>query len=179
MVYEGILEGKYIDLRSVNENDAEFTLSLRQDPVLTQYLPRLDITVTQQWEWIHNQKTLEGDYFFVISNKEGKQIGVIGLYRIEGDKAEIGRIASKGNAFQSIEAQLLTLDFAFDILRLSEVVYFAYAKNVHSVRFGNLYGPKCSEPYLDREGKERIDGIFTKKPYMKSREKIARLLYRK
>ena len=32
MVYEGVLEGRYVDLRSVIEDDAKFTLSLRQDP---------------------------------------------------------------------------------------------------------------------------------------------------
>ena len=36
MVYEGVLEGRYVDLRSVIEDDAKFTLSLRQDPLLTQ-----------------------------------------------------------------------------------------------------------------------------------------------
>lgn len=41
MVYEGVLEGRYVDLRSVIEDDAKFTLSLRQDPLLTQYLLNL------------------------------------------------------------------------------------------------------------------------------------------
>ena len=36
-----VIEGKYVNLRSVEEQDAEFTLSLRQDPQLTKYLPKL------------------------------------------------------------------------------------------------------------------------------------------
>ena len=179
MVYEGVLEGRYVDLRSVIEDDAKFTLSLRQDPLLTQYLPQLDITEEQQREWICNQRILEGDYFFVISNKLGKQIGVISLYDIKEDTCENGRIAVIGDAFQSIEAQLLNLDFAFNILGLSKVIYNVYAENIHAVRFAKLFGSEYSGSHIDKEGKERIDGVFTKESYAKSREKISKILYRK
>ena len=70
MVYNGILEGKYVNLRSVEEKDAEFTLSLRQDPILTKYLPKLDITLEQQINWIRKQRVKEGDFYFLVENKD-------------------------------------------------------------------------------------------------------------
>lgn len=179
MVYEGVLEGKYVDLRSATENDAEFSLSLRQNPVLTQYLPKISITEEQQRKWIGNQRNLKGDYFFVIINKMGKRIGVIGLYNIQEGVGETGRIAILGNSFQCIEAQLLSFDFAFNNLGLKKTVNSVYAENIHGVRFAKLFGSESSEIYLDKDGVKKNDGSITKDSYIRSREKITRILYRK
>lgn len=172
------IEGKYVTLRSVEESDAVFTLSLRQDPSLTQYLPKLDITYQQQIEWIRKQRNLKGDYYFVIENKSGDSIGVIGVYNVEGDCGETGRIAVRGSSFESIEAQMLSFDFAFGDLKLEKTVNYVMADNVHALRFSQLFGSKSSEPYLDKDGNTRIDGVITKSSYLKSKEKIVKMLYR-
>ena len=44
MVYEETIHGKYVTLKSVTIDDAEFTLALRQNPALTKFLPKLDQT---------------------------------------------------------------------------------------------------------------------------------------
>lgn len=178
MVYNKVIEGKYVNLRSVDEQDAEFTLSLRQDPQLTKYLPKLDITLEQQINWIKKQRTTEGDYYFVIENKEGKRIGVIGVYDVTEKCAETGRIAVVGTSFESIEAQLLSFDFAFDILKVEYTVNYVMADNVHALRFSQMFGTESSEPYTDDKGNIRIDGKITKESYQKSRIKLARMLYR-
>lgn len=178
MVYDGILGGKYVNLRSVEERDAEFTLALRQDPNLTKYLPKLNITLEQQLAWIRKQRAQKGDYYFVVENKNGVRIGVIGVYDIEGDCAETGRIAMIGNAFESIEAQLLSFDFAFDILKLEKTVNYVMADNIHALKFSQLFGSKSSEPFKDEDGNMRIDGIITKASYLMSKEKIIKMLYR-
>ena len=167
MVYNKVIEGKYVNLRSVEEQDAEFTLSLRQDPQLTKYLPKLDITLEQQINWIKKQRTTEGDYYFVIENKGGKSIGVIGVYDVTEKFAETGRIAVVGSSFESIEAQLL-----------SYTVNFVMADNIHALRFSQMFGSESSEPYRDGKGNVRIDGKITKESYHKSRKKLARMLYR-
>lgn len=178
MVYNKVIEGKYVNLRSVEEKDAAFTLSLRQDPQLTKYLPKLDITLEQQINWIKKQRTIEGDYYFVIENKEGKSIGVIGVYDVTEKSSETGRIAVVGTSFESIEAQLLSFDFAFDILKVEYTVNYVMADNVHALRFSQMFGSESSEPYTDEKGNVRIDGKITKESYQKSRIKIARMLYR-
>ena len=178
MVYNKIIEGKYVNLRSVEEKDAAFTLSLRQDPQLTKYLPKLEITLEQQINWIKKQRTTEGDYYFVIENKEGKSIGVIGVYDVTEKCAETGRIAVVGSSFESIDAQLLSFDFAFDILKLEYTVNYVMADNVHALRFSQMFGSESSDPYTDEKGNVRIDGKITKDSYQKSRIKLARMLYR-
>ena len=178
MVYNEIIEGRYVNLRSVEERDAEFTLSLRQDPNLTKYLPKLDITLEQQISWIRKQRNQEGDYYFVVENKKGEKIGVIGVYDVNGDCAETGRIAMIGNAFESIEAQLLSFDFAFDILKLEKTVNYVMADNIHALRFSQMFGSQSSEPFEDSDGNMRIDGVITKASYLKSKDKIIKMLYR-
>lgn len=178
MVYNGRLEGRFVNLRSVDEKDAEFTLSLRQDPNLTKYLPKLNISLEQQIAWIRKQRELEGDYYFVVENKKGNKIGVIGVYNVAGDCAETGRIAMIGNAFESIEAQLLSFDFAFDILGLQKTVNYVMADNIHALRFSQMFGSQSSEPFKDSDGNMRIDGVITKVSYLKSKDRIIKMLYR-
>lgn len=178
MVYNGILEGKYVNLRSVEERDAEFTLSLRQDPILTKYLPKLDITLEQQKNWIRKQRIKEGDYYFLVEKKDGERIGVLGVYDVEENHAETGRIAIVGTAFESIEAQLLSFVFSFDILKLDYTVNYVLADNVHALRGSQLFGSKSSDPYEDENGNMRIDGIITKEAFLKSKQQLSKMLYR-
>ena len=52
MIASHILEGKYVNLRPVEEEDSEFILSIRNDSSISKYLPKLNITVDQQKSWI-------------------------------------------------------------------------------------------------------------------------------
>lgn len=178
MIIDHKIKGKYVNLRSVKESDAEFTLSLRQNPSLTKYLPKLNITLEQQIAWIKKQRLLEGDYYFVIENIKGENIGVIGVYNVKDNYAETGRIAVLGMPFESIEAQLLSFDFAFEELHLDYTVNYVMADNIHALRFSQMFGSESSEPYKDSDGNMRIDGKITKESYNKSREKICKILYR-
>ena len=178
MVYSGLIEGKYVNLRSVDEKDAEFTLSLRQDPNLTKYLPKLNITIEEQVAWIKKQKEKEDDYYFVIEDKKGEKKGVIGIYDIKDNCAETGRIAVIGNAIESIEAQLLSFDFAFDYLKLDYTVNYVMAENSHALRFSQMFGSISSEPYLDGDGKMRIDGKINRDSYQNAKKRIIKMIYR-
>lgn len=90
MVYGEVIEGRYVDLKCCEEDDAEFTLSLRKDSNLGKFFPRIDNTVEEQKAWIRRQQKKEGDYFFVAWNKDGERIGTIGLYDINGQSGEGG-----------------------------------------------------------------------------------------
>lgn len=179
MVYDKVLEGKYVNLRSVNIEDAEYTLSLRKDPELTKYLPKLDITLDQQKKWIEKQRNKLGDYYFLIQDKEGTNIGVIGVYDVQECQCETGRIAAKnGNSFQIIEAQLLSFDFAFDILNLSKTVNYVYEDNVHAIRLSQMFGAEVTNRFKDETGMIRVDHVITFERYNEYRKKVARILYR-
>lgn len=178
MVYEGVLEGRFVNLRSVREDDAEFTLELRKDPILTQFIPRLNITLEQQKSWIRKQRIKDGDFFFLFTDKKDVPLGVLGIYDIINDHGETGRISSRGNSFQSLEAQLLCFDFIFDVLKLSYTTDYVYDANIHAKRLTLTFGGEFSSPEKDDDGNCICRAIITKDSYQKARINLAKMLYR-
>ena len=150
MVTEDII-GKYVTLSSATEDDAEFALSIRQDPKMTQFLPRLDISVEQQIAWIRRQREMQGDYFFIVRSKAGTRVGVIGLYDFRDDTAGIGRVAMQGGFFANREAFLLTMHFAFKTLGLKRLADWVYAENVRAIKFFTFFGAHMGEPHFDEQ----------------------------
>jgi len=53
-----LLESKSIRLRLVEENDAEFILSLRLDPKYNNFISKVDNDIAAQKSWIRKYKTL-------------------------------------------------------------------------------------------------------------------------
>lgn len=179
MFYEEILEGRYVDLISATVKDVEFTWNIRRDPNFAIFFPKFDNTLEQQKAWICSQRNEPGDYFFVIWDKEGNRIGVIGLYNIKKDECEAGRIAVRGNAFQSIEAQMLSFTFAFDILNVDKTISYIYADNERALRFSKLFGGNFDEPRVYKYGERPMIRKVTKKEqFYDTLEKIKKMIYR-
>lgn len=178
MVYEGVLEGRYVDLKSVTVEDAEFTLDVRTDPELTKYMPRINNTLEQQIEWIKHQQQKADDYFFVVRDKKGIRIGTNSLYDIKGSECESGRLTMRGNAFQSIEAQLLMADFAFDVLQIKNIIAYVQEENEKALRFGRSLGYNAVDKIVDKDGKNMVIQLCSRETYEISRKNIVRMLYR-
>lgn len=150
MVTEDII-GKYVTLSSATEEDAPFALAIRQDPKMTKFLPRLDITVDQQIAWIRRQREMEGDYFFIV-RKNDERVGVVGLYDFRGgDTSGIGRVAMKGGFLANREAFLLVMRFGFKTLGLKTFSDWVYAENDRAIKFFNFFGAHMQEPQLDEK----------------------------
>ena len=79
----GFKMNKYgIDVRFVEESDAEFILSLRTDPKLSRYLHATDNDVEKQRQWIRKYKEREAhgkEYYFMYIKNENK-LGVSRIY---------------------------------------------------------------------------------------------------
>lgn len=179
MVYEGTISGRYVELRSATEEDAEFTLALRQDPVLGAFFPKLDITVEQQKQWIKKQETVPDSYFFCVWDKEGNRVGTISIYDIAGDVAESGRIAMRGNAFQSMEAQFLLFQFAFDELKLRNIVGYIFVENKRALRFIQQFGAELGKVKKDNS-EHTVQEVFTsREAFYMCKSKLTAMLYRK
>ncbi|MBP3197589.1 MAG: GNAT family N-acetyltransferase [Butyrivibrio sp.] len=179
MIYDGVIKGQYIDLTSVTEEDAEFTLMVRQDARLTKYLPPISNTLEQQKTWINSQRQKEGDYYFIAKDHEGKPVGTIGTYDVHDGTGEGGRLTSIGNALQSMEIQYLILRFDFDILKLDYATSFVYADNVSALKLSKTLGIEFDEPTTDREGRIICNGHITKEQFYEAVPNIERMLYRR
>lgn len=144
MVFEELIKGKYIQLRAATLNDAEFILSLRLDPSLNKYLHATDSSVESQKKWMMEQKTKEGDYYFVIESKEGAPLGVVGVYDIVDKTFNWGRWIVKKDApmYTGIESTILIYYFAFYILNLDTALSDVRVDNKNVIKFHVSYGGK-------------------------------------
>lgn len=179
MAVTELIEGRYVDLRSCTEEDAEFTRAIRNDPEFVKFLPAIDNTLEQQKTWIRNQREKEGDYFFVVWDKEGNRIGTISIYDINGDHAESGRLAIKGsNPFQALEAQILSFRFAFNSLGLECIDGFIFADNDRAIRFNKQFGGIHYPPETDDDGRKIIKIENWREDFEKVDKKLSSILYR-
>ena len=172
-----VIEGRYVDLRSATIEDAEFTLAIRQAPEFSKWLPRIDNTIDQQRAWIERQREKAGDYFWVVWDKTGNRIGTISVYDVEGDCAETGRLAMRGNALQSLEAQLLSFQYAFYKIGLKKTVDYIYADNVRAMKLTLQFGGK-TERMEERDGRSTYKMIIDKVAFENAEQTIKRFLYR-
>lgn len=177
MVYEETINGKYVSLKSATIEDAEFTLALRQNPVLTKYLPRLDIGIDQQKSWIVSQREKAGDYFFVVRNIENQPIGTVSIYEINGDTSESGRLALIGNALENAEASMLLFEFAFNVLGLKKVTGYIVDGNKRAERFNRQFGCSTGEPEINKDGERIRRTLITDEAFYKAEKKLHKLLY--
>lgn len=176
MVFNGEIVGKYVTLRSATVDDAEFTLALRQDKRITRYMPYLDITLEQQIAWIKKQRETEGDYFFVVWNRNNERVGTIGVYDIKGYYAEKGRHAMQGTPFESIESIFLLLRFAYEILRLKDIYAYTLMKNKSSLRLSKYLGSVFGEKIIDFKGHPAYKVEFSREAFEKNTDKVLELL---
>ncbi len=179
MVIAEPIEGYYVDLRSCTEDDAEFTRAIRKDPEFVKFLPVIDNSIEQQKAWIRKQREKVGDYFFVVWDKKGNRIGTISIYDVDGDHAEGGRLAIKGdNAFQGIEAQILAFRFAFGTLGLACIDGFIFADNERAIRFNKQFGGRQYFPTIDENGRKIIKIENWREDFEKVDKKLSSILYR-
>lgn len=179
MVLENSIQGRYVNLRSVVETDAEVTWKFRQNKEKTKFLHRVDGTVEDQRKWIIKQNTTEGDYFFLVEDKEGNPVGTVGVSEIVDRRGHIGRLLSYGNAFQSIESYALLIRFCFDKLNLIEVYGDTDIANRSAMEFIKIYGAVFDEPYFDKERNGMITiSTINEDQFNNAMIKLKKMLYR-
>ncbi len=177
MVYDKIIEGLTVNLRAVEVDDAEITFSMRSDSEKTKYMHPAYGTVENQREYIKKQREKDGDYLFVVTDKEGKIIGMRGIYDVSNDHAESGRTIGYGDAFQNMEALILGLDFAFDILGVNKIFMDAAVDNqsVRGIQI-QLGAKEYKRDRLPGLEYEYVFSVLDKADYINTKEKIMRLI---
>lgn len=176
MIHDKVIEGSFVSLKPVTLEDAEFILKLRQRNDVSKYMHRVDISIEQQIQWIKTHQQIDGDYYFLIWNRNNERLGTISLYDKMHDHCEIGRAASIGNPIENVESFVLIYDFAFIKLGYKYLVGTVVPCNWRvkgmNLQFGFEYE---DDPVL-------IDGMslqrcqISKESYLARRPKIVELL---
>lgn len=166
------LEGKYVTLRSVEESDAEFILSVRNNPRISKYLPPLNVTIEQQREWITKQRADKDSFYFLWLSPTDEPIGTISLYNMDGNHSEMGRVCSIGEPAANVEAFVLFLDFVFDYLKLDYTTGWVYEANKSVIALNNAFGMKWTTTGEDEKGNLYRNCIMTKDAYKGKRYNV-------
>ncbi len=176
MVYDKLIKGKYVYLKSVSENDAEFTAKIRSDPELTKRIHKVDTTIEGQKKFINFQRNKDNDYYFIIRSIDDIPIGTIALYNIEHESGELGRWVSYGNAIQNLETVILIHDIAFQELHLQSVFTCTNITNNRVISFWDRFG--SDDKYIEEEDDYTASkNIVTYDTYLDAiRPKMIRLL---
>jgi hypothetical protein len=135
-----------LNIRFVDESDAEFILSLRTNVKLGRFITATTSDISSQKNWIHNYKQREKDgleYYFLFSNSEGENIGVNRIYNLTNKSFEIGSWIFKesNNPSSSILADIYTRDFGFFKLGFNNSVFQVRKENKSVLRYHQLYQP--------------------------------------
>ncbi|MGN0605346.1 MAG: GNAT family N-acetyltransferase [Oscillospiraceae bacterium] len=177
MVMKNPVEGKKIRIRSANENDAEFTLNIRNQE---KYMPKLNVDLETQKKWINEQAKMSDSYFVVIERISGEKIGVFSIYNICGNEAETGRLVLKGNQIETIETMLLFHDYVYENIGVEKLYSYIEAENMAAVGLALRLGSKKISYYIDCKTNRKFIKVcnFKEDYYSKSRNNLFRLIER-
>lgn len=133
MVYPEVIHGKFVDLRSITLDDVEFSYNIRADKKNCSTVGQVAASLDAQKKYIEWQMQEPDDYYFVVLNKSGERIGLIGVYDIHGDMGEVGREVNRGEPTEIMEVGLLIDDFCRDVLNLKRACCVVYSNNIHHI----------------------------------------------
>ena len=137
-----IFEQKYgIQVRLVEESDAEFILKIRTDPKLSRFIHATDDSVEKQRDWIreYKKKEAEGKEYYFLYSKDGVAFGVNRIYDIHSERVTLGSwVCQQGLPF---ELPVLSLVILYEIVLgqlLYDCIYFECRKQNKKVIKTNL-----------------------------------------
>ncbi|MFH1958630.1 MAG: GNAT family N-acetyltransferase [bacterium] len=169
------INGPHIQLRTATEDDAEFILSLRLDPLLSRYIGKTDTSIEKQRRWLREKIEKKDDYHMIIETLKGQYLGVIALYNIDSQNKtfEWGRWIIKPDAptYTAVESALLCYFLGFKILKLERSVFGVMKENVKTISFHKKFGAS-----VIREEPVSIWFEYTKEYFEKTTQRYKRFI---
>ena len=177
VIYDKVINGQIIDLRSVKVDDADFVFNIRMDNSKNKYIHKVSNDVGLQKKWISNQIQRDGDYYFIALSKQGEPLGLASVYDIDYEKkeAEFGRWVSYGNPYQNVEMVMLLFDLAFNELGIDKLFMRMDLENTKVINFWKTF--RCSHTgIVKRVDMELDEWYINKDTYLSNRNNIKRMI---
>lgn len=170
-----------LQLRFVNESDAEFVVKLRTDPKLGKYINPTSSDIEEQKKWIREYKKREQagtDYYFIFF-KDGEPVGLNRLYNIKSDIFTTGSWIFDDEAPLecSVSSAIIVREIAFELMgmRLENGFDGCHEDNVKVLRFNKMIGLEVSGKIEDSKG-TYITMTLTKENFEKNKNRLLDLL---
>ncbi len=138
------IKGKYVNLREVELEDAEFILSLRCNAKKSKYLNQTENNIEKQREYLKKYKNQNKEYYFIIEDKKQNSIGTIRIYDIREDSFCPGSWILKDSISpeEALESDYLAKVFAFKITGANKFHFDVRKGNKKVLKFHKLMGAK-------------------------------------
>ena len=139
------LERYGLQVRLVNEDDAEFIVALRTDPRLSRYIHETSSNVEGQKQWIRNYKKREAeglDYYFMFLINGVRQ-GVARIYDITEDSFTQGSWVFSPDAVlgASVLGNIISSEVGFEFLD-KKIAYSDTRHDNHTHRYVQSFNPE-------------------------------------
>lgn len=166
------LDSKTIRLRLIEENDANFVLTLRLDSNYNQFLSAVTPDLDSQIAWIKKYKEDENagkQFYFIIEKLDGTPCGTVRLYDFTEDSFCWGSWILNENKtrFSALESAFLVYQFAFDELGFTKCHFDVRKGNEKVISFHEKMG-------AEKTGETELDFLFeiTKEAVNIQRDKL-------
>ncbi|QKD71056.1 GNAT family N-acetyltransferase [Proteus terrae] len=135
-----ILTSKTIKLRLVNEDDAEFILSLRTNSTYNRFLSPVNNDIKKQKEWIKFYKKKEKnneEFYFIIEKLDNTPCGTVRIYDIHANSFSWGSWILNKNKTRTaaVESALLVYIFGFERKKFSRCHFEVMKGNEKVISF--------------------------------------------
>ena len=149
------LDMKTIRLRLVEENDAEFILSLRLDEKYNKFLSSVSSEIEDQKKWIQqykNEEKARKQFYFIIERIDNNNpCGTVRIYDLSQDSFSWGSWILNENKtkYAALESAFLVYKFGFDELGYKKSHFDVRKENIKVIGFHEKMGAK--KTYEDQE----------------------------
>lgn len=142
-----MIQGKNINLRTVEIEDASFILELRMVKHKNKFLSSVENDLEKQKIWLKRYKIKEHrqqEYYFVIESKTQQKLGLVRAYDLKLDSFCWGSWLIKDKAPQTtaIESALLVYEFGFNQLGYKQSHFDVRKGNSRVIDFHLRFGAK-------------------------------------
>lgn len=140
-----MLKSKTINMRLINEDDAEFVLKLRLDGNYNKFLSSVNADVSSQKTWIRKYKEDEVNnkqFYFIIERKDGTPCGTVRIYDIKNDSFCWGSwiLNEDKTRYSAIESAVMIYNFGFNSLKFNKSHFEVIKDNIRVVNFHKKFG---------------------------------------
>lgn len=136
-----------IQLKPVEEYDAEFIIELRTNEHKSRFISSTNPDVIQQKEWIKNYKKREKqeeEFYFIALDENNEKFATYRIYNFQNNSVEIGSFVSKPNydkPINIVKLDILIKEYVFNILKLENLRFEVRKLNESVVKYHRKFHP--------------------------------------
>ncbi len=138
------LSGKYVSLREVSIDDADFILRLRCNEKKEKFLNKIDNDINKQIEYIKKYFTMDNEWYFISESKDGRKLGAIRIYDLKPDSFSFGSwVMIDGVSLAEVfETDYITRMYGFNVLGFNKNHFEVRKDNEKVWKYHQFLGAK-------------------------------------